>query len=479
MKKLHQLFGLFFLAFFVGCEKDKPTINGIELNNTTLSLTINSTHQFTVKHTPSNLKAPNYIWTTSDENIVTIDDKGEITAVAVGSVTIMVTTFENKNLFSICKVTVEPIQVEGITLNIKDIELLIDEEETLTYIIAPDDATNKLVTWSSSDNNIATVDNTGKVKAISVGEVQIIVTTSNLLSDLCIVKVQPIKAASIALNKNSLSLEMSDVEMLSVSFTPINTTNKNIIWSSSNESIAEVSSNGEVLGISEGSSVITATSEDGGFVANCSVEVKLKGLSLTKSTINTLPNDSDLIHVLYSTSNNAYLYATWTSSNPSVAKVTGDGDGTNSALIETFNTGTAIITATSADGSKSISCVVFVAEIEDHISIYAAPQSVTSSGGTITYKLGCRITNPLSKTINIDAVVLLNSSNQMLEYAVIEGSSYLVTGSVKAFFSSISFNTDWSTAQSIITNYKVLVQFTYNGEVYQIIQYFNANNIGL
>ncbi|MBA7554575.1 hypothetical protein ES705_47199 [subsurface metagenome] len=108
---------------------------------------------------------------------------------SIGEATITVSSLENKALTASCEVTVDPIQVTGISLDIKNIELLIGEEHTLTYIITPDNATNQQVTWLSSDNNVATVDNSGKVKAISVGETQITVKTNNLITDVCVVKV--------------------------------------------------------------------------------------------------------------------------------------------------------------------------------------------------------------------------------------------------------------------------------------------------
>jgi len=412
MRKSFQLFSFLCITLFLGCQKEEePTVTSIALDNTTLSLTINSTHKFKVTHTPSNLEAPSYNWTTSNSNIVSVNDEGEITAMSIGEATITVSSLENKALTASCKVTVDPIQVTGISLDIKNIELLIGEEHTLTYIITPDNATNQQVAWLSSDNNVATVDNSGKVKAISVGETQITVKTNNLITDVCVVKVKPIRATSISLNNNSLSLEMSDVETLIVSFSPANTTNKKVFWTSSNSDIAIVTDNGEVTGLNEGNAVITARSEDGDFTATCNVVVKLKGLSLTKYSLYLLPNEEEVIHVLYSTNEEAYLHATWSSSNPSVAKVTGDGDGTNSALIETLDYGTTIITATSADGSKIASCTVNVKEIEDFISLKFIGGGAVIINGFVTADVYSQITNNSTQSIELTSFYMYDSNS--------------------------------------------------------------------
>ncbi|MBA7555622.1 hypothetical protein ES705_48298 [subsurface metagenome] len=93
MRKSFQLFSFLCITLFLGCQKEEePTVTSIALDNTTLSLTINSTHKFKVTHTPSNLEAPSYNWTTSNSNIVSVNDEGEITAMSIGEATITVSS---------------------------------------------------------------------------------------------------------------------------------------------------------------------------------------------------------------------------------------------------------------------------------------------------------------------------------------------------------------------------------------------------
>lgn len=399
MKKLFPLFlTVLSLVVFYSCKKDDLTIKNLTLDKSTLSLIINETHQFAVTITPTNLQAPHYTWTTSNKNIVSVDNKGEIKAISVGEATITVFN-PDKTLQSSCKVSVQPINATAISLDVKSLELLVDEEVVLTYKITPDNTTNKQITWSSTDTNIATVDNTGKVKAIGVGETKITTKTNNLISDVCDVKVNPVKATTISLNQNSISMEISDKQTLIVNFTPANTTNKKIIWNSSNPTIASVSETGEVTGEGEGEAVITAKSDDGDFTANCNINVKLKGIVLTKTTLETLPNQQELIWVKYSTSDAAYTQATWSSSNPSVAQVTGDGIGTNSASIQTYSIGSAVITATSADGTKIATCNVVVKDITDFITLSVISRGIFNNNGFITGDVYSQITNNSSQSI--------------------------------------------------------------------------------
>lgn len=460
MKKLFPLFmTVLSLVIFFSCEKEDLTIKSLTLDQSTLSLTINETHQFVVTITPTNLQAPVYTWTTSNKNIVSVDDKGEIKAISVGEATITVFN-PDKTLQSSCKVSVQPINATGISLNADNLELLVDEEIALTYNITPENTTNKQITWSSADTNIATVDTAGKVKAIGVGETKITAKTNNLISDVCNVKVNPVKATAISLSQNSLSIEMSDKQTLNVSFTPVNTTNKKIFWSSSNSTIATVSETGEITGTGEGTAIITAKSDDGGFTANCNVNVKLKGIVLTKTTIETLPNQQELIWVKYSTIDAAYTHATWSSSNQTVAQVIGDGDGTNSATIKTNSIGSAVITATSADGTKIATCTVVVKDITDFITLTLITQGVFNNNGFITGDVYSQITNNSPQSIELTSFYMYDgNSGALVAYS---------TDPTKLGTLSSGASTNLGKKLSSVYYPIFKWNFTWNGNTYQV-----------
>ncbi len=94
-----------------------------------------------------------------------------------------------------------------------------------------------------------------------------------------------------------------------------------------------------------------------------------------------LPGNENLIWVKYLSFDKAYTNAIWSSSNPNAAEVTGDGVGTNSALIKSNNYGSAIITATSSDGLKSADCIVEVKNIQDAVKLISNPQKANFLNG--------------------------------------------------------------------------------------------------
>lgn len=470
MRKLLPLFLSTLILFaFSACQKEDLSIKSLTLDKSTLSLTIEDTYQFVVSISPTNLHIPNYTWTTSNKDIVSVDDKGGIKAISVGEATITVLN-PDKTLQSSCKVTVLPINASGISFDVKNIELLVADEVVLTYKISPDNTTNKQIEWSSADVSIATVDNTGKVKAIGVGETKITAKTNNLLSDICSVKVNPIKATGLSLSQNSISMEISDKQSLAATFTPANTTNKKIIWSSSNSNIALVSDMGEITGVNEGTAQITAKSEDGNFTANCNVNVKLKGIVLTKSTIETLPNQQELIWVKYSTSNTAYTHATWSSSNPTVANVTGDGEGTNSASIQTNSVGSAVITATSADGTKIATCNVVVKDITDFITLTVINQGNVIINGFVTGDVYSQITNNSSQSIVLTSFYMYDgNSGALVAYS---------TDPTKLGTLTAGTSTNLGKKLSSVYYPTFKWTFTWNGNTYQVQHQYPRSSYG-
>ena len=362
MKKV--LFLLSICIFLVGCSKeDTPRIvTSISFDKNEISIKMGESETLKVIHEPSDLPVPSYTWESSNEDVATITN-GKVTAMSVGEATIKVTAAE-LGLSASCKIKVNPVEAETIVLNTTNQELKIGDEFQLTATIEPENTTDKSITWESNDDKIATVTEEGLVKAVGVGKAIITVTSGNI-SVTCNIEVEPIQVTGISLSHENIEIEITDEFELQATISPEDATNKKIIWSSSDEKIAKVSENGLITGLGEGKTIITAKSEDGGHTAQVNVTVNLKGIKLTQNNILlAFPDGREVIHVLYSHNDKAYLEATWTSDNPEIAAVTGDGVGTNSALIEAKGEGETIITATSADGLKTATCTVKVEKIK-------------------------------------------------------------------------------------------------------------------
>lgn len=162
-------------------------------------------------------------------------------------------------------------QPSAIKLNTNAVTLNVSDTHSLLPTISPSDVTNKSVTWTSSDNDIATISN-GTVTAKSPGTAKITAKTYNGKTAKCTVTVKQIEPSSVSLNKNTLSLNEGDSYQLTATVSPSNATNKSITWETNNPEVATVDSNGRVTAKKSGKTNIIAETTNGKR-AECSITV--------------------------------------------------------------------------------------------------------------------------------------------------------------------------------------------------------------
>ena len=245
----------------------------ITLNKTQITIEEDQTENLIATITPENATNKEVVWTSSDENVATVDGEGTVTAVGVGEATITAKT-EN-GITATCRVTVTQKIINPTEITLNKTQITIEEEQTENLIatITPENATNKEVVWTSTNESVATVDEEGTVTAVGVGEAIITVTTENNMTATCSVTVTQkiINPTEITLNKTQITIEEEQTENLIATIAPENATNKEVIWTSSNESVATVE-DGKVTAVGVGESTITAKTENG-ITATCSVRV--------------------------------------------------------------------------------------------------------------------------------------------------------------------------------------------------------------
>ena len=250
-------------------------VTGVTLDKTTLNLVVGSSEKLTATVTPNNATDKTVEWKSSDSAIASVDGSGNVTAVKAGSATITVTTKDGSKTAS-CTVTVasNEVAVTGITLDQTTATMIVGDILTLKATVTPDNATDKKVTWSSSDDAVASVDENGNVTAIAPGNVDITAKAGDY-SETCSVTVQAknVPVTSINVENWSITMLVGETVTLKVTVLPEDATNKNLSFESENVDVAAVDSEGTVLAVGSGTTKITVTSEDGGLTSNCSVTV--------------------------------------------------------------------------------------------------------------------------------------------------------------------------------------------------------------
>ncbi len=250
-------------------------VESITLDKTELNLVEGQTATITATVSPDNATNKVVTWRSRSTAVATVDANGNVTAVAAGT-TMIIASADGEMAFCDITVTAGTVAVESVSLNKSTLSLEEGASETLTATVNPSNATDKSVTWSSSNPAVATVDANGKVTAVAAGEAEITVTTTDgAKTATCAVTVtaSAVAVESVSLNKTELSLIVGAEETLTATVLPENADNKAVTWSSSDESVATVDANGKVKAIAIGEAVITVTTADGGKTASCTVTV--------------------------------------------------------------------------------------------------------------------------------------------------------------------------------------------------------------
>ena len=249
-------------------------VSSVTLNKTSVSLKVGETITLEATVNPSDATDKTVSWSSSDEDIAIVSN-GVVTAKKVGTAPI---TAKAGDKTATCVITVVATPVTSISLDKTSYSLKAGETVTLTATVNPDDATDKTVTWTTSDATIATVVN-GVVTAKKVGTAPITAKAGDKTAT-CEITVEPFHVTGISLDRTSLTLNVEDNQILTATITPENATDKTIIWTSSDNSVATVDSNGKVSAIKGGTTTITAKTQDGGKTATCSVKVNSDGINV-------------------------------------------------------------------------------------------------------------------------------------------------------------------------------------------------------
>lgn len=246
---------------------------GIEMQDK-LFISLGEQIELNAKTLPFSTSDGKITYASNDKNIATISESGMVIGKAKGTCTITATSVDG-GYTAECIVTVlQP--VESVTLEKHNLSMKVGDTESLNAQVSPSNADNKKILWSSSDEQSATVSDNGEVKTLKPGVVWIkAISEDNAeAKDSCKITItQPV--TGIQLDHDSYQLNgIGESFNLDVSVLPSDATNSNVKWTSSNESVCVVS-NGTVVAVGEGVCVIIATTEDGGYIATCTVTVTI------------------------------------------------------------------------------------------------------------------------------------------------------------------------------------------------------------
>lgn len=343
----------------VTVRKAPVAVGRVVLEKTTLDLEKGQSATLVARVEPEDASEAIIRWSTSDATVAAVDEHGVVTALGGGSATIIAEAGGHE---AECIVTVT-VPVQSISIVPSSLALLPGQTATLEVTVLPDDATDKTVEWGSEGIQVASVDQEGKVTANGEGTTKIIATVGDKTAS-CSVTVgkKTVAVESVSLDRNTLSIEVGESETLTATVLPVDATNKEVYWASTNGAIADVDDYGTVTAKSAGSVTITATTADGGFVAACEVTayvpfVPVTGISLDRDALALLQGQSVKLIATVEPADATSRTVTWTTSAEGVAGVSQNG------IVTAFGEGSATITAKAGDFQATCEVTVTVPEV--------------------------------------------------------------------------------------------------------------------
>ncbi len=219
--------------------------------------------------TPDNVDNPSIVWSSSNEEIATVSENGNVNLISEGEVEIKATA--SNGVLGKVVINVKEKCVESVAIVDDEMKVFLGEKCTINAMVTPDDATYPELTWTVEDPSIISISEDGTLTALSCGETFITATSKNSFSDSILVKVDEIKTESIKI-EGAKNVQVGNSISLSAVFTPSNATNQNIKWSVSDPEIASIDANGVLTALKDGTVKVFATSADG-MSAECEIKV--------------------------------------------------------------------------------------------------------------------------------------------------------------------------------------------------------------
>jgi len=329
-------------------------VEGITLNTSTLSLEYGQSAQLVATVYPSDAFNKGVHFVSDSTDVATVDDNGNITTVGNGTAIITAIT-DDGDFIAQCQVTVS-VKVTSVDLDQSNITVNVGNTITLNANINPDVASDKTVTWTSSDTSVATVDGNGTVRGVKTGNTIVTVKTNDGgFEASCNVNV--INAVKgITISDRSIMLYPNKTKQLKASVTPADADNQSIVWESNDDEIATVTQTGLVTSVMPGTATITVKSVDGNYTATCTVTVgkHVSSIILSDTELTMAAGTSDTLYATVMPLSAFDKTVTWVSTNPKAATVDSNGN------VHAVKAGTTTIIAYCEDGDVTATCTVTV-----------------------------------------------------------------------------------------------------------------------
>ena len=342
----------------VNVVSDYVPVTGLNLSSDSATIGVNETVRINATVTPSNATDKKVSYTSGDSSIATVDSSGIVTGKSAGRVYIYASLEGKTASFEVT--VVSSVALKGITITPSTVSLDEGATSKLTITYEPSNATNKKVTWKSSNTGVVTVDDNGNLKGIASGTATITAIANDggkVGTAKVVVNAIDKTLKGISLSKKELVMKIGDTETLTVVYNPTNADKKGVTWKSSNSKIVSVDE-GKLTALKPGMVEITVTSDSGDYTAVCKVKVSsppIEAIKFSKEEMEVPMGDKVTLETVSTPEDAIIEDAIWTSSDETVATVS-DGE------LKALKIGTTEVTVSDKEGKIKATIKVNVIE---------------------------------------------------------------------------------------------------------------------
>lgn len=413
-------------------DTEKIAVEKIELDQDELAILPTDEIILVATITPDDATNKKIKWKSSDESVAVVDSEGKVSAKSIGSTTITATT-EDGEFTASCRVVVseDVVKVRELNLSKSSLTLGIDAYEKIDTEIIPTNATNKGIMWKSEDESIAIVSSSGLITGKKEGTTTITATTKDGNFEKSVrVTVKKVELEKIELPEKEV-VELGKNKTLEYKVLPKNAPSQELVWKSSDVSIATVDSKGKVTGKKEGKTTITVMTKDEKVKSKCTVTVSkpvaVTGIKFSTKILTLQEGETKSLGVSVIPNNAVNNTYRWNKDNTdtSIADVI-DGKVTGKKVGETT------ISVKSDEGEFTDTCKILVNPNPTYYKVIFKKdndeytlKSVTRKGSEVSFKnveyngSTLNIGDKISDTSSKSATVIIDSKTKLSRVQIV------------------------------------------------------------
>lgn len=403
-------------------------VTDIEIGYYDLEMEIGKTQTLLTTVLPTSATNQTITYSSSDTSIATVLSTGEIKALAKGVVTI---TASAENISKDIKITVKEeakVKAEQIDLGDYQDTMAIGEKQLLSATVLPTDTTEQTLSYKSSNEEVATVNELGRITAIAVGKTKITIScggVSNSFS-LTVKKTNDIEVTDIEIGNYEDEMTVDKTQTLSATVKPSNATDTTITYSSNNTGIATVLSSGEVKAIAKGNVIITVKAGEITKEIPITVKVATTKIELNNNYVVLKPKEEFTLKASALPSD-AVQSMTYEVVDKDIATITSNG------TVQAKSIGTTSVIVSNGDLSVAVTVIVNESGTADQTMIENATKQVVSSTNQTLSGEEAEVVEAIRDESNVNDIELTVKNCQVLSKNILKalyetGKTILITG---------------------------------------------------